>query len=194
MREGADFPSPQMSCEKHHAFTPRLSLSKILEALVDSNPANVFPGITREEAEFRQQPAQIDINAAQDLLLFFPAQCRKSQVQVALAHSTQSDMDPINQHAQADSESPCQTPRQSAYECRQNPEREIFKPVSHERRTQDGTIGKGIIQIRGNLGQFMPAKTQEGGRRSTAWGGCPTQFRSVTEIPPEGLTSFSFGS
>src|SRR5262249_50202309 len=75
--------------------------------------------------------AQVFVHLAQDPLLLFAVLCRKSDGEIAHAHAAQARIKSIRQKAYAHAKSPCHWPRERSKKLRSQPDRQIFKPVSH---------------------------------------------------------------
>src|SRR5205823_8699945 len=131
VKERSNFPSAKMAGQKYYALASRISLSKVFKAVIYSNPGDIHFFVTREQAKFSQLPSQVSVDLAQDLLFLLAALCRKSNVQVAQAYLSEPRMKQVNQQAHGHTESARQWPRKQANTFCQQPNGQIFKPMSH---------------------------------------------------------------
>src|SRR5205807_367030 len=131
MDKGADLPSPKMPGQKDYSFAARLGLGKILKAVINGNFGNILEAIAGQEAKLRQLTAQAPVQPSKDLFFLLPALLRKSNLQVAHAYHPQAGVQEINRQPYAYAHSPGQGPRKTAQKFGQQPDRKIFKFVSH---------------------------------------------------------------
>src|SRR5215469_3262263 len=134
MKERSNFPSSKMRRYKQDAFAPGFCLSKILKTIVSGDFVNILWCVSREKTEFGHLPPQVSVHLAQNSLLLLAGLVRKSNGQIAHAYAAQARIKHVGQKAYSDAESPCYWPREQPKELCRQPDRQIFKPVSHSGR------------------------------------------------------------
>ena len=96
MEERANLPSAEMTGEQQHAFAALLRRFEIFEALIHRNLRSIRGGVLGKETGFAQQPAQRNVNPAQNRRRSFRDFSGKREFQITKTHPPQPRMQVIH--------------------------------------------------------------------------------------------------
>src|SRR5262245_36289872 len=93
-----------MSGKEDYSLAARIGLSKVFKTVIDGQPRDVLPGVSREAAELGKLASEMAIELPQDSLFLFRALLGKGNAQITQTYAPQPHMQQIERKTDRNTE------------------------------------------------------------------------------------------
>src|ERR1051326_181617 len=138
MKKRRELPCAQMRGKEQNSFAPGSSGFEVFKAVIDDDPRDIFFGVLRKKAKFRQLPAEMAIKSAQDAMTFGITFLGKGERQVAQAYTAQAAVKNIDDARNGDGASASQGARKRAERAHYAPHHGVFQTLAHAQSILNG--------------------------------------------------------